>query len=88
MAKPLLEEEWEEFKGKTTEEFVSSIAEQTLGIQLDETQRKFLRLIKEGGVCVNMTKEARNNKRFQELVDLLFKMGKDGTIPVFKIKNS
>jgi hypothetical protein len=69
---------------KELEKFVDSAAEQQLGIELGADQRRFLRLIKERGVCVKMSKRAKRNKGFQELVGLLADMHKKGIIPVFQ----
>lgn len=77
MARQLSEERFQEF--------VNLLAKKHSGINLDETQERFLRLIKERGVCVNMTKEEKNNPEYQELVNILAKMHKDGIIPGFQV---
>ncbi|MBI3631468.1 MAG: hypothetical protein HY219_01200 [Candidatus Staskawiczbacteria bacterium] len=74
---------------KKQEEFVNSyisfLEEQNSTKSLDETQKNFLRLIKERGVCVHMTEEAKKSKEFQELTNLLAEMHKRGSIPNFQV---
>ena len=70
---------------KKLEEFACLIIERQSGIHLDEKQEKFLRLIKKQGVCIYMTKEARDDKEFQKLIGLLSDMYKNRAIPIFQV---
>ena len=67
------------------EELTRLMMERSFGACLDEKQKRFLDLIRERGVCVNVTKEAKENKDFQELISSLSHMHKKGIIPSFQI---
>lgn len=70
---------------KKLEEIVRAFAENQSGVHLDESQKKFLSLVKEQGICVQVTKKGKKDKDFQELTNLLSDMHKNGIIPSFQI---
>lgn len=67
------------------EEIVRTFAEHQSGVHLDETQKRFLGLVKERGVCIQMTEEGKKDAGFQELTSLLSDMHKNGIIPSFQV---
>ncbi len=68
-------------------EFISLVIEKQFGIYLSEEQKKLLQFVKTQGVCIHMTKEAKNDQEFQRLINLLFQMCKNGDISSFQIVN-